>query len=183
MAYIRQHRATYTREAIIDALLSAGYDLEAIEAGWRQIDVQAEPPNLQPSWKLMLTLLIVGSVGAFAVWQPEEFHLGWLAALIYFVIAGIALAVGYGVVWLADRGHTLIAALTVVVIGLALALFASRGTILITLIIAVLFIATAIALLLAGPRRRRASLIAAIVPVLLWLIVTGTCYAPLIRGG
>jgi hypothetical protein len=183
VAYIRQHHATYAREAITDALRSAGFDLEEIKRGWAAIEVQVEPQHLQPSWQLMLWLLALGTLGAFAVWQPQQFNVGWIAATIYFAVAGIALAIGYAVVWLADRGHTLIAALSVVVIGLALGLFIAGGTTLIMLVIAALFLAIALALLLAGPRRRQAGLIAASVPVLLWLVVTGTCYAPLLGGG
>jgi hypothetical protein len=50
-------------------------------------------------------------------------------------------------------------------------------------IVAALVPAVALTLLLARPDRRRVGLVAAVVPILLWLIVTGTCYAPLLSGG
>jgi cation transport ATPase len=181
--YIRQHRDTYTHEAISDALLSAGYGSEEVAAAWRQLAERDRAAAVRPSWQVMLTLLVLGTIGAFGVWQGQLYRAGALAAVIYLGVATLAIALGYLVAWLANRGHRLIAAAILVVIGIAAALWASGNGIFVMWIVAGLFPALALALLLAGPERRRVALVAAAVPILLWLIVTGTCYAPLLSGG
>jgi hypothetical protein len=181
--YIRQHRDTYTREAISDVLVETGYGREEVEAAWRQLAEQDRSASVRPSWQVMLTLLILGTIGAFGVWQGQMYRAGALAAVIYVGVATPAIALGYLVAWLANRGHRLIAAIILVAIGLAVACWAWGNGGFITWIVAALFPAVALTLLLAGRERRRVALIAAVVPILLWLIVTGTCYAPLLSGG
>jgi hypothetical protein len=71
--YIREHRDTYTREAITARLLEAGHSQETIDAAWRQIvdpaqaaapsegAASAEPPILrQPHFWLALLGYVVG---------------------------------------------------------------------------------------------------------------------------
>jgi hypothetical protein len=44
LAYLRQNRGRYTREALTQTLVEAGHELAAVEAAWQQLEAVAWPP-------------------------------------------------------------------------------------------------------------------------------------------
>ena len=113
LAYIRQHRATYTREALRQRLLDAGYPADEIEAAWAAVDADdqpptppartaamgaapagadvADPPRARTSPAFWLTLfgyigglyIIVALVAGIASSVEDD---GWIASLTFFVL-------------------------------------------------------------------------------------------------
>lgn len=182
--YIKANRDKYTREAIRDQLIAAGHDPAAIDEAL-QADTAAEAAPMRTGWRLgwrsFLVLVVLGAIGAGLIWQNQMYSAGGIAAAIYAVIAGIALGVGRGISVLVDRGQTVAAAALLAVIGGVGALLLVTGNSLILAAIAVLAAGGLAAGLLALRRGdpARASLLGAAVPIVFWLAVTGTCYAPI----
>jgi hypothetical protein len=186
--YIKANRDKYTPEAIRAQLIAAGHDptaiAEALQADSAGHAAQ-RPTGWRLGWRSFLILVVLGAIGAGLIWQNQMYSAGGIAAAIYAVIAGIALGLGRGISVLVDRGQTGAAAALLAVIGGIGALFLVSGNSLILAAAAVLVAAGLAAGLLAFRRSDpgRASLLGAAIPIVFWLAVTGTCYAPIFGPG
>jgi len=183
-AYIRENRAKYTPEAIRGQLIAAGHDPVAIDEALHKADTQALTAPVRVRWRLgtrtFVLLVVLGAAGAAIVWQNQMYSAGGIAAVIYAVIATIALAFGKGISVLVDRGAAGTGAALLAVIGGIGALFLATGNSLVLAAAAVLVAGGLAAglLILRRANPARASLLGAAVPIVFWLAVTGTCYAP-----
>ena len=182
-SYIREHSEQYTRAAMREQLITAGHDPAAIDEALDRAEVERQAPAAR-SWRLgqlgFLLLVGLGTVGAGVVWAGQPYGAGGIAAVIYAVVAAIALGVGWLVSWLVDRGHvSVVAGLFALAGGVALYSLAigGGGTIGMLALLGCVTMAAAL-LILRRYRPGWAGALAAAVPILLWLIVTGTCYSP-----
>ena len=187
--YIRQNRDRYTHEAIRQQLTAAGHDPAAIDAAWDRLAataavtaaVTARPAGWRPGWREFLVLLVVGALGAAAVWAGYDYGAGVIAPVVYAVILTIGFGIAKLISVLIDQGRTTLA---VVLLGIAALVTAYLGIIndlsSVAVAAAAVLVLLAIGLLAFGERNRGlVATIAAGLPILVWLVVTGTCYAPL----
>lgn len=187
--YIRENRDRYTREAIHEQLLAAGHNVASIDAAWERVGNGSEPPVV--GWRLrgrvFLVLVVVGGIGAGLIWAGQPYGAGGIAAVAYAVVATVALGFGKWVSMLVDRKRIWAAAAILAMIG-GLAAYSQLSTIaggsmLLGSLAIVGFGGVAVALVLLGRTNPRwAGSLGAAVPILLWLVVTGTCYAPLLSS-
>jgi uncharacterized membrane protein len=108
-AYIRQHRATYTREAITAQLQAAGHGAADIEAAWAAVELEeaaAAPRPAARSWRptVGIAFAYVGiSILIFLVWLFLVFALASTPAtdlgsvMLYLLPALYLLAIAFGV--------------------------------------------------------------------------------------
>lgn len=183
--YIRQNRDRYTREAIRQQLTAAGHDLAAIDAAWERVEASSTTPALpagwRPGWREFLVLLVVGAIGAALVWASEPYGAGVIAPIVYAIIFTIGFGIAMFTSILIDQGRSVVAG---VLLAIAAAVTAYLG--IISNLSAVALAAAAVLGLLAiglfvfgGRNRSLLGTIGAGLPILVWLVVTGTCYAPL----
>ena len=186
--YIRQNRDRYTREAIRQQLIAAGHDRSAIDAGWERVGAVSttptRPAGWRPGWREFLVLLVVGAIGAALVWAGFDYGAGVIAPIVYAVIFSIGFGLAKLISILVDQGRNNAAA---VLLAIAAAVTAYLGIInnlsAVALAAAAVLGLMAIALFVFGGRNRDVlATIAASFPILVWLVVTGTCYAPLFTG-
>ena len=186
--YIRQNRERYTREAIRQQLTAAGHDPSAIDAAWDRLAATAPAPSRpggwRPGWREFLVLLGVGAIGAAAVWAGYGYGAWVIAPIVYAVILTIGFGIAKVISILIDQGRTTVAA---VLLGIAAVVTAYLGIIndfsTVAVGAAALLGLLAIGLLAVGNRNRGLlATIGAGLPILVWLVVTGTCYAPLFTG-
>ena len=182
--YIRQNRGRYTDEAIREQLIVAGHDPAAINEVWGRLE--AEHPTVAAGWRVprwMFAVLVVGgSVGAGVAWAGQPYGAGGIAPFAYLVIASIALLIGRWVASLVDRGSVLLASIIVLLVGapIAWSMLISRQPV---LAVVAGITAGAIVATFFGLRRSHAhgvAMLAAAMPIVFWLIVTGVCYSPLL---
>ena len=129
-------------------------------------------------------LLAVGAIGAALVWAGGDYGAGVIAPIVYAVIFSIGFGIAKLTSILIDQGRSTAAA---VLLGIAAAVTAYLG---ITNGLSAVAVAAAVGLgllaigLLAFGGRNPGLLagVGAGLPILVWLIVTGTCYAPLFTG-
>jgi hypothetical protein len=188
--YIRQNRDRYGPEAIRQQLTAAGHDPAAIDAAWERVGASsttpARPAGWRPGWREFLVLLVVGAIGAALVWATYagSYGGGLIAPIVYAVIFTIGFGLAKLISVLIDQGRSNAAA---VLLAIAAALTAYLGIINGLSVIAVAAAAAlgllAIGLFVFGGRNRDVlATIGAGLPILVWLVVTGTCYAPLFTG-
>lgn len=185
--YIEQNKATYTREAIRENLVTAGHDPAAIDEAWERLgasNAAPKPTGWRPGWREFLLLVIGGAIGAAAVWSGQPYGAGGIAPIAYVIIVSIGFGIAKFISITIDRAGSGAAAFYMVL--------ATVGTLLISAIngFAPLLLAlTAGTVVLATVffflRRseRAAGMIGAALPIVVWLLITGTCYAPLVSGG
>lgn len=183
--YIQQNRERYTREAIRQQLTAAGHDTATIDAAWERSGASS-PPSTQPvgwrpGWREFLVLLVVGAIGAAIVWAGGDYGAGVIAPVVYAVILSIGFGIAKLTSVLIDQGRSTVAA---VLLGVAAAVTGYLGLInglsAITVAAAAVLGILAIGLFVLGDRNRGPlAAIGAGLPILVWLVVTGTCYAPL----
>ena len=185
--YIEQNKSRYTREAIREQLVAAGHDPAAIDDAWERLGASnavISPVGWRPGWMEFLLLLVVGAIGAAIVWSGQPYGAGGIAPFAYAIVVSIGFGiakflsrtidqVGSGPVAfymaIATVGALLISAIN----GFALPLLAlSAGTII---------LGVAMFFLRGSPRV--AGMIGAALPIVVWLAITGTCYAPLLSRG
>lgn len=185
--YILANRDQYTREAMTEQLIAAGYDRAAIDDAWRRSEDKragTAPVGWRPSWKVLIALTAIGAVGAFFVWSIPAPGLGPpfapIAAVAYLIAAGVVVAIGKGISEAVDSGRSISVAVILAVIGALLAwiAFANMLPVLGALSIIGFALAAGAFLLLRGHSRQLGAL-GAVIPLVFLLIVTGTCYAPL----
>jgi hypothetical protein len=182
--YIRANRDRYTREAITAHLVAAGHDRAAVEAAWQRAEAPpgaaARPTGWRPRWAEFFVLVILGAIGAAIVWAEEPYGAGGIAPVVYVIIVTIGFALGKAISLLVDAGNGLTAAVMLALVAIGGA-FLSLTSALPWVALAVALLAGIPALLLIYLRGnpRGAGMVGALVPVLVWLAVTGTCYAPL----
>jgi hypothetical protein len=184
--YIRQNRDRYTREAIRDQLTHAGHDPAAVDAAWDRL-AASSPASLRtvgwrPGWREFLALLVVGAIGAALVWAGGDYGAGLIAPVVYAVIFAIGFGIAKLTSILVDQGRNVAAA---VLLAVAAALSAYLGFIsgpsAIAVVAAAVLGLLAIGFFVFGSRNRDVlATIAAALPIVVWLGVTGTCYAPLV---
>jgi hypothetical protein len=181
--YIRENRDKYTREAIREQLIAAGHDPEAVDAELErsagQYAAPTPPIGWRPRWREFLVLVLLGAIGAAIVWAGEPYGAGGIAPVVYFIVVSIGFAIGKAVSLLVDAGNTLTAAvlLGVAAVGGAVVF----GLSLVSQAIAVPAVVMAVLLIyLRGSNPRAAGAVGAAIPLLVWLLVTGTCYSPLL---
>jgi hypothetical protein len=183
--YIRQNRERYTREAIRQQLTAAGHDTAAIDAGWERVEASLTTParaaGWRPGWREFLVLLVVGAVGAAIVWASEPYGAGVIAPVVYAIILSIGFGIAKVTSILIDQGRSTVAA---VLLGIGAVVTGYLGVInvlsAITVAAAVMLGLVAIGQFAFGDRNRGLlATIGAGLPILVWLVVTGTCYAPL----
>lgn len=183
--YIRLNRDRYTREAIRQQLTAAGHDPAAVDAAWERL-VASSPASSQtvgwrPGWREFLVLLVAGAIGAALVWAGGAYGAGVIAPAVYAVIFSIGFGIAKLTSILIDQGRTTVA---VVLLASAAAVTAYLGIInglsAVSLAAAAVLGLLAIGLLAFGARNRGLiATMAAGLPILVWLVLTGTCYAPL----
>jgi hypothetical protein len=180
--YIRANRDRYTREAITGQLLEAGHDRAAVDAAWARAQEGAAsraPIGWRPGWPLLLALVILGAIGTALVWADDTYGAG-IAPVIYLILVVIALGLATAIAGLIDRGHGTIAGVLLALVALAGAgMSFGSGLSLVALGIAVLAGAPALLLLAQRGDPHVNGWVAAAIPLVVWLAVTGTCYAPL----
>jgi hypothetical protein len=183
--YIRQNQERYTREAIRQQLTDAGHDTAAIDAGWARVEASSTPParaaGWRPGWREFLVLLVVGAIGAAIVWASEPYGAGVIAPIVYAIILSIGFALAKLTSILIDQGRSTLAA---VLLGIAAVVTGYLGIVnglsAVTVAAAAVLGLLAIGLFAFGDRNRGPlATIGAGLPILVWLLVTGTCYAPL----
>lgn len=183
--YISANRGKYTREAIRQQLAAAGHDPAAIDAAWERLaaaePASAKPVGWRPGWREFLVLLAVGAIGAAIVWAGGDYGAGTIAPIVYAVIVSIGFGIAKLTSILIDRGRVTIAAGLLGVAALVtgyLGVFNELSAV--GVAAAALLGLLAIGLLAFGDRNRGlVATIAGGLPILVWLVVTGTCYAPL----
>ena len=123
--YIRDHRGTYTREALIQQLLDAGYTREAIDATWAALDTPDPDDTAGEGFWGRFFLVVIGTnvavlvlvgLGTGSFSSPER--LGLLAIL------GVALGIGALIAWgvVALVGPSKMGRTTAMVIGFGIPL-------------------------------------------------------------
>jgi hypothetical protein len=123
--YIRDHRGTYTREALTQQLLDAGYTREAIDATWAALDTPDPDDTAGEGFWGRFFLILVGinvavivlvGLGTGSLFAPER--IGLLAIL------AVALAIGALIAWgiVALVGPTRMGRTTATVIGIVIPL-------------------------------------------------------------
>lgn len=128
-------------------------------------------------------MLVVGTIGAALVWAGGDYGSGVIAPVIYAFVLSIGFGVAKLTSLLVDQGRSTTAA---VLLGIA-ALVAGYMTIingpsLINVGVTAVTGVAAVALFLFGNQNQPLfGTIGAVIPILLWLVVTGTCYAPQVR--
>ena len=183
--YIRQNRGRYTREAIRQQLTESGHDPAAVDAAWDRL-AASSPASMRtdgwrPGWREFLVLLVVGAIGAALVWAGGDYGAGVIAPIVYAVIFSIGFGIAKLTSILVDQGRMAVAAallaLAAVVTGyLGIINDLSTAGVGATALLGLL----AIGLFVFGDRNRGLlAAIAAGLPILVWLVVTGTCYTPL----
>lgn len=184
--FIRANRERCTREVIRDQLVKAGHTPEEVDRTW---DTLAASESItidrgwRPGWREYLVLVGIGAVGAFLVWRDRPYGGdGVLAAIFYVVLASVAFGIGKGLSMAVDRGKTIAVAAGVGIGVAGLASFAFGPSLLLMAVLgAALAIGIAGALIgLRTTNPRAAGLLGAAIPIIAWLAVTGTCYAPFI---
>lgn len=181
--YIRENREKYTREAIREQLIAAGHDPAVVDTELERMAGQSAAPTpptgWRPRWRELLVLVVLGAIGAALVWADEPpYRAGGLAAVIYVILASIALAIAKGVSLQVDAGRTGTAVILLAMAAVAGAVVA--GLSLISLGVAVFVAVMGLLLIyLRGSNPRVAGIVGASIPILVWLAITGTCYAPL----
>jgi hypothetical protein len=181
--YIRANRDQYTREAITQQLQEAGHAPEDIRAAWDRAD--GAGPTDGPAWRPGLTtflvLAAVGAVGAALVWMDNPYGGSGLAVMIYLAILLPTYGIAKGASVLIDRGRGWIAGILLLLIALAgAALGFSNASPFIGLLVVVAAGVPALALVSSRLGSQWAGWISAALPILVWLGITGTCYAPLL---
>jgi hypothetical protein len=183
--YIRENRTRYTKEAIRAQLVAAGHPAADVDAAWDRVgggSAAAAPVGWRPRWREFLVLLVLGAIGAALVWSGQPYSAGGVAPIAY----AIVLSIGFGAAKLIsitiDRGAIDQAALWMAVIAVAAALFAAINQFSPIFLVAAGAIAVlAVGLFVLKDRNPGAAgMVGAALPVVVWLLVTGTCYAPLL---
>lgn len=179
--YIKQNRDRYTREAIERQLREAGHDQAEIDAAWeRAVGPGGMSRGWRPGWWTFAILVAVGAIGAGVAWAGETYGGGGLAVVVYVIIVTVAYGIAKGIAMLVDSGRPLIAGVILAIIaagGLLLSIGAALS--IIALAVAVLAGAPAILLIARPSNRGMTGAIAAAIPLVVWLAITGTCLAPL----
>jgi len=182
--YIRQNRDRYTREAVRQQLIAAGHDPVAIEAAWERIAASsAAPPRRsgwRPGWREFLILLVVGAIGAAIIWANEPYEAGIIAPVVYAVLLSIGFGIAKLVSILIDRGSGGAASVMLAIAAGGCAYLASinrMSPILLSIAVASAVLAVVVFF---GRAERLSGAIGSGLPILVWLILTGTCYSPLL---
>ena len=185
--YIEQNKARYTREAIRDQLVTAGHDPKEIDDAWERLGASragATPVGWRPGWREFWLLLVVGAIGAAIVWAGEPYGAGGIAPFGYAVI----LSIGFGAAKLISRaidrsgGGLAAVYLAIATVG-ALLLSAINFFALPFLALTAGLAVLAVAMFFLRGNPRAAGIIGAALPIVAWLVITGTCYAPLLSRG
>jgi uncharacterized membrane protein YccC len=181
--YIREHQGRYTREAMREQLVAAGHSQAAVDSALDQAAASSaqRAAGWRPGWREFLILLVLGAIGAAIAWANEPYGAGAIAPVVYAIILAMGFGIGKLVSILIDGGNSRAA-------GALLALVAAGGVYLgvingmspIALAIAAVAGVLAVLLFTVGPRHRGLSgSIGAGLPIVVWLVVTGTCMSPL----
>lgn len=179
--YIAANRDRYTREAITDQLLAAGHSRAAIDAAWERASGAGVPQrSWRPGWRTFVLLILGGGVGAALVWAGESYGGNVIAPVVYVILASVAFGLAKGLAIVAERGAAIPVGV-VLAMGVAAAAYVSfsTGLQLLALAIVVLGGIPAVLLVIRSSDSRVTGMVATAVPLLAWLAVTGTCYAPL----
>jgi hypothetical protein len=186
-AYIRENRGRYTREAVRQQLIAAGHAPEAIDAAWERVAraspaTPQRPAGWRPGWREFLILLVVGAIGAAIVWANEPYGAGAIAPVVYAVILSVGFGVAKLISILVDRGNAVAAAVILAILAVgAVYLGVINSLSPIALAMAAIVGVLAVLLVTLGPGNRRLTgMIGAGLPILVWLVVTGTCFSPLL---
>jgi hypothetical protein len=183
--YIRANWDRYTRAAITQQLEAAGHDRAAIDAAYERARVaQRAERGWRMGWREFLFLAVMGTAGAALVWSPADYGAVIIAPIVYLVLVSVAMGLAKALSIAVDRGSTTAVAVVLVLAGAGGAFLALQSSmLLLAVIIAALALLPAIALVAYGRSNvRAAGLVGALLPVLAWLALTGTCYAPLFTG-
>ena len=199
--YIRANRDKYTRQAIREQLLAAGHDIASVDAALAQVGPEgAAATSLTPvGWRVgrraFLALIGAGAIGAALVWNYGGLNV--IAVPAYLIAGSIGLLVGRGLSRMVDRGSAVTVAVVLALMGGAFGLVvwsllppASAGlgpylgaAPLLGGLAVIAFVGAAVAILvLRRSDATRAGMVGAAIPLLLWLVVTGTCYAPFLSN-
>jgi hypothetical protein len=182
--YIQEHQERYTREAMRAQLVAAGHSPTAVDLALDRAAVSSvlqQGAGWRPSWLEFIVLLVLGAIGAAVAWANQPYGAGAVAPIVYAVI----LAIGFGsaklLSILIDRGNPRAA-------GALLALVAAGGVYLAIIngmspvALAIAAVAAVLAILMFTVGHRNLPLmgtVGAALPILAWLVVTGTCLSPL----
>lgn len=124
--YIRANRGRYTREAIRQQLVDAGYDPEAIDRTWAILDTPDADDVAGPGfWRRFAIILIGVNVGVFLIVGLLSGMLSNISAsAVLLVIFAVVLAIGALIAWgvVALTGPAKMSPTTATVIGAAIPL-------------------------------------------------------------
>jgi len=183
--YIRANRDRYTREAITAQLAAGGHDPDDIEAAWDETERAGSPPEPTgpvAAWVLAI-LIVLGVVAVFVTWRNQSYGANVIAPIVYAIATSIAVAASYGIARLAQRGAARAAAVWLGFFGLASAVLFWLLTLWpIAIGLLVVFGASAVVLSRSGTMGRGVMVVSWL-PLLIWLVSTGTCVAPAVLSG
>jgi hypothetical protein len=85
--YIREHRATYTREALTAEMVAAGHDAAEVAAAWAQLEVEdaAAAPALPTGWVTADTRPYVRGASTYLAMLIVV--LGYAGSVVFFLVA------------------------------------------------------------------------------------------------
>ena len=184
--YIRKNRGIYTRDALRQQLIAAGHDPGAVDAALDRMGAgspaASRPTGWRPRWREFLVLVALGAIGAFFVWAGEMYGAGGIAPVVYVILVSVAWGVAKAVSIAIDSGSSRGAAILLAVLGAGAAVMSlTSGLSIIGLAVAASAALVAGLLFFFGRRNpQTAGAIGAALPIVAWLVVTGTCYAPLV---
>jgi hypothetical protein len=118
--YIRANRRRFTKQALTDQLLEAGYAREAIDATWAALETPDPDATVgEGFWSRFWLYLIVANVVVFVAVALLTGMLGSGSGPILAVILGIALAIGGLIAWaiVAATGPAKMARATALAVG------------------------------------------------------------------
>jgi hypothetical protein len=185
--YIRANRAKYTREAIRAQLISAGHDAAAVDSALdRSGGESAHVPSMtgwRPRWREFLVLLVVGIIGAVAVWADQPYGSAVIAPVVYAVIVTVGFGIAKWFSILVDTGGSLIPIIVLGVIAIVagVSTVISSAPLLFGAILALSGVPALLLLYMRATNPRGAGMVGAALPILVWLGITGTCYTPLLN--
>ena len=129
-------------------------------------------------------LLAVGALGAAFVWAGEPYGAGGIAPIVYVVIVSISFGVAKFFSNSIDQsGSGLTAILMAIATVVILLISAINAFAPILLGAAVATAVFAVVFFFLRGNAWAAGMVGAALPIVVWLLITGTCYAPLLSSG
>jgi hypothetical protein len=185
--YIEQNKARYTSEAMRDQLLAAGHDPRGVDEALKRLAAPSEsarPAGWRPGWTEFALLLVVGAIGAAIVWAGQPYGAGGIAPIVYAIVVSIGFGIAKFLSITIDQAGSGPAAIYLVIATVGALLISTINGFALPILAAAAgagVLAVVFFFLRGSPRT--AGMIGAALPIVVWLLITGTCYAPLLSSG